>query len=137
MAYQCSAGPRLTWKHSLFTAYRSPMMNNSMASSCQTCAPRLVFGQPENSVGFFKVMDNLELCKNLDVIKDLNECSGYCGSKSSYTSVMHGFTNNCNCCQATASVKKAIELTCTSGRKITKTYEVPTACGCSTCTGGA
>ena len=123
--------------HPSFPAYVSPMMNNTSSSMCQTCAPRLVFGQPEHSVGYFKVMDNLELCQNLDVIKDLRECSGYCGSKSSYTTVMRGFKNNCNCCQSTTSVKKTIELTCANGRKISKTYQVPTACGCSSCAGSS
>lgn len=123
--------------HHLSVSAMVPSNANGTASTCQTCAPRLVFGQPEHSVGFFKVMDNMELCRNVATVPDLTECSGYCGSRSSYTSVMHGFKNNCNCCQSTSTTQKSIELTCTSGRKITKSYSVPTACGCNVCTSGA
>ncbi|KAL4222951.1 Mucin-5B [Mactra antiquata] len=109
---------------------------NTTNLECQTCAPRLVFGQPDDTIGYFNVMDNMELCGNLAPIPDLKECSGYCGSRSFYSHVMRGFTNSCNCCQSSKVETRTVTLTCKSGRTITKSYSVPTACGCSECTGG-
>ncbi|XP_052248669.1 mucin-5AC-like isoform X9 [Dreissena polymorpha] len=113
-----------------------PVRNNTENLTCQTCAPRLISGQPNDTIGYFTVMDNLELCKNNEPIPDLLECSGYCNSHSSYSHVMRGFTNDCNCCQATATESKSVELTCKGGRTISKTYSVPKSCGCGICTGG-
>ncbi|KAK3611486.1 hypothetical protein CHS0354_039099 [Potamilus streckersoni] len=108
--------------------------HSNASSTCSECTPRLVFGQPQRSVGYFRVSDNGELCQNLDVIADLKECSGYCGSQSSYTSLMQGFNSMCQCCRPTTTITKTIKLACTSGRTISKTYSVPESCGCGVCT---
>ncbi|KAK3611484.1 hypothetical protein CHS0354_039096 [Potamilus streckersoni] len=108
--------------------------HSNASSTCSECTPRLVFGQPQRSVGYFRVSDNGELCQNLDVIADLKECSGYCGSQSSYTSLMQGFNSMCQCCRPTTTITKTIKLACASGRTISKTYSVPQSCGCGVCT---
>ncbi|WAR09835.1 CRAM-like protein [Mya arenaria] len=103
----------------------------SSSLTCQTCAPRLVVGNPNDTIGYFTIMDNMEVCKNVEPIPDLLECSGFCNSRSSYSHVMQGFTNRCNCCQATGSETRNVQLTCKSGRTITKSYSVPKSCGCN------
>ncbi|WAR09825.1 MFGM-like protein [Mya arenaria] len=108
---------------------------NVTSHSCQTCAPRLVVGNPNDTIGYFTIMDNMEVCKNVEPIPDLLECSGFCNSRSSYSHVMQGFTDSCNCCQATGSETRNVQLTCKNGRKITKSYSVPKSCGCSACSG--
>lgn len=114
----------------LFSAF-----NTSAAHSCSECAPRLMFGQSSLSVGYFKVSKNGVMCQNTDPINDLRECSGYCMSKAKYTSVMQGFSNNCNCCQPEKTVTKTIQLSCTDGSTMSKTYTVPESCHCNTCSG--
>ncbi|KAL3831915.1 hypothetical protein ACJMK2_023609 [Sinanodonta woodiana] len=111
-----------------------PASHSNASSTCSECSPRLVFGQPQRSVGYFRVSDNGEQCQNLDIIGDLKECSGYCGSQSSYTSLMQGFNSMCQCCRPTTTITKTIKLTCASGRTISKTYSVPESCGCGVCT---
>ncbi|XP_046550834.1 norrin-like [Haliotis rubra] len=113
------------------------MLPTNLTSVCQTCTPRLMFGQIQQSIGFFKVNDNGEICSNVEPIPELKECAGYCGSTSSYTALMHGFDNKCLCCQPAKTVSKSIQLVCGTGRKITKTYNVPETCGCSACSKGA
>ncbi|XP_048245023.1 mucin-5AC-like isoform X2 [Haliotis rufescens] len=110
---------------------------NSSNSVCQSCTPRLMFGQVQQSIGFFKVNDEGEVCSNVEPIPELKECAGYCGSTSSYTSLMRGFDNKCLCCQPAKTVAKSVQLVCGTGRKITKTYNVPETCGCSACSNGA
>ncbi|WAQ93432.1 EDIL3-like protein [Mya arenaria] len=89
----------------------------SSSLTCQTCAPRLVFA------------------KDVEPIPDLLECSGFCNSRSFYSHVMQGLTIRCNCCQATGSETRNVQLTCKSGRKITKSYSVPKSCGYNACSG--
>ncbi|WAR14234.1 MUC5A-like protein [Mya arenaria] len=108
---------------------------NVTSLTCQTCAPRLVAGNPNDTIGYFAIMDNMEVCKNVEPIPDLLECSGFCNSRSSYSHMMQGFTDSCNCCQSTGSETRNVQLTCTNGRKVTKSYSVPKSCGCSACVG--
>ncbi|XP_041367296.1 uncharacterized protein LOC121381939 [Gigantopelta aegis] len=113
------------------------IMPTNASSVCQSCSPRLVFGQPQQSIGFFKVHDKGEVCQNVQPVRDLKECAGYCASTSHYAALMGGFTNKCSCCQPAHTGTKTIELVCSaSGRKVTKTYTVPETCGCSACSGG-
>lgn len=114
----------------------APRNQSEGSEVCQTCSPRRVFEIPSNSIGYFSVMDSMELCSNREPVVDLRECSGYCDSKSSYSHVMQGFTNSCNCCQSTKVESRTVTLTCKSGRTVTKTYSIPTACGCSACSSG-
>ncbi|WAQ93445.1 hypothetical protein MAR_005916 [Mya arenaria] len=44
-------------------------------------------------IGYFKTMDNMEVCKNVKPIPDLLECSGFCHSRSFYSHVMQGFND--------------------------------------------
>ncbi|WAQ93448.1 EDIL3-like protein [Mya arenaria] len=141
---QCSAYEQLTDCKANEEAYDAtgccmkclPERNVTSSSLiCQTCAPRLVAGNSNHTIGYFTIMDNMEVCKNIEPIPDLLECSGFCNSRSSYSHVMQGFTNRCNCCQATGSETRNVELTCTNGRTITKSYSVPKSCGCSACSG--
>jgi len=107
------------------------------ASQCSTCQPRLMFREPTRSVGFFKVTNpNGVSCQNKAPVQDLMECSGYCSSAAQYTAIMQGFSNKCNCCQPTSTTSKTVQLTCTDGTTIDKTYSVPNTCGCSACTAG-
>ncbi|WAR14240.1 HMCT-like protein [Mya arenaria] len=141
---QCSAYEQLTDCKANEEAYDAtgccikclPERNVTSSSLiCQTCAPRLVAGNSNHTIGYFTIMDNMEVCKNIEPIPDLLECSGFCNSRSSYSHVMQGFTNRCNCCQATGSETRNVELTCKNGRTITKSYSVPKSCGCSACSG--
>ncbi|XP_033761396.1 mucin-5AC-like [Pecten maximus] len=109
----------------------------TVSQTCSECSPRLMFGQPAASVGFFKVTRNSATCQNSDPIQDLTECSGYCQSRAKYTTLMRGFDNKCNCCQPQATVTRNVTLHCTDGTTFAKTYTVPTSCGCSACAGGA
>ncbi|XP_067650638.1 mucin-5AC-like [Haliotis asinina] len=116
---------------------RDMVPTTSLNSVCKTCTPRLMFGQIQQSIGFFKVNDNGEICSNVEPIPELKECAGYCGSTSKYTALMRGFDNDCMCCQPAKTVPKTIQLVCGTGRKITKTYNVPETCACSACSQGA
>ncbi|XP_060072003.1 integumentary mucin B.1-like [Ylistrum balloti] len=107
------------------------------SQTCSECSPRLMFGQPAATVGFFKVTRNNTICQNSAPIQDLTECSGYCQSRAKYTTLMRGFDNKCNCCQPQHTITRNVTLNCTDGTTFAKTYTVPTSCGCSACTGGA
>lgn len=110
--------------------------NTTSSEECQTCAPRLIVGGTNATVGYFKVMDNMELCENREPILGFMECNGFCDSRSSYSHLMRGFTNTCQCCQSTKTESRTITLTCKSGRTITKSISIPKACGCGACTSG-
>ncbi|KAJ8313789.1 hypothetical protein KUTeg_008350 [Tegillarca granosa] len=105
----------------------------SAAHSCAVCAPQLMFGNNALTVGYFRVMKNGILCQNNDPIPELRECSGYCMSRAKYTSLMQGFSNNCNCCQPDRTVTKSIQLSCADGTTINKNYTVPETCHCGLC----
>jgi len=108
------------------------------AHSCAACSPRLMFGQPAASVGFFKVTNSKGIsCHNNDPIPDLKECSGYCQSRAKYTQIMHGFNNQCNCCQPSATTVRSVQLQCDDGSTMSKNYTIPSSCGCSACSSGS
>ncbi|XP_064614091.1 von Willebrand factor-like [Liolophura sinensis] len=112
-----------------------PLCLNSTESTCATCDVKLVYGIPSKSIGFFKVQDNGVVCKNTEIIPDLSECSGYCGSSAKYKDLLSGLQNDCRCCQAQTTVSRPLKLKCDNGTIIERSYKVPTSCGCSVCTG--
>lgn len=107
----------------------------SAESRCSTCDVKLVYGIPSKSIGFFKVQDNGVVCENKEIIPDLSECSGNCDSSAKYKDLLSGLQNECQCCQAQTTVSRPLKLNCTDGTTIERTYQVPTSCGCSACTG--
>ncbi|XP_013394049.1 von Willebrand factor-like [Lingula anatina] len=102
---------------------------------CAPCVARLVFTRAEDTVGYFRTSINGQICENKGQLADLRECSGYCSSAFKYFAVMNKYQNDCQCCQAQTTEKRVVELTCMDGSKVTREYDVPTSCGCGTCTG--
>lgn len=107
------------------------------SNSCLTCQPVRQFGNDALSIGYFTLTDGDVKCQNKEPILDLMQCSGHCESQATYTTVMKGFTNKCNCCQPTRTVTRTTNLTCTDGSTRTKSYTVPEVCGCRACSGGS
>ena len=73
------------------------------------------------------------VCTNADPVTNLNYCNGYCESVTIYSSLMLGFENECHCCQAVSTESVSVDLTCTDGSNIARSYEMPTQCGCGIC----
>jgi hypothetical protein len=119
-----------------FTASSSNLVAGH-TNNCLTCQPVRQFGNDTLSIGYFTLTDGDVKCQNKEPIRDLMQCSGHCESKATYTTVMKGFTNKCNCCQPTRTVTRSANLTCTDGSTRTKSYTVPEVCACSACSGGS
>ncbi|CAH1788470.1 unnamed protein product, partial [Owenia fusiformis] len=102
---------------------------------CDTCRPVLVFGQPQDSIGYLTSEKQGMLCSNKDVVDGFYECSGFCDSRAQYSTWTMAFVNDCDCCQPRKTESKFITLTCDDGSTITKSYQVPSECGCGACTG--
>ncbi|XP_055959320.1 mucin-2-like isoform X1 [Patella vulgata] len=110
-----------------------PKTSTNSTDTCHSCQPKLMFTHPKQSVGYFTVTDNGEKCQNSQPISDLKLCSGSCDSSSTYTDIMSGVKNTCSCCQPTKTNVQNVQLACSSGRTITKSYDIPEACACGLC----
>jgi hypothetical protein len=107
--------------------------SNASALTCQTCAPRLMYGDPKYSLGYFKVSRGNVVCTNNATVLDLKECAGSCDTTSKYTEVMSGFRSMCHCCAPQQTVARTVRLYCSDGTSLLKSYTVPETCSCGAC----
>jgi len=105
---------------------------------CESCHVKEVFKTAEQSKEYFHYpLSDTVTCTNKMPLPDLTECAGFCDSATIYSDVMTGFDNDCHCCQPITTSTQVVELTCTDGQKINQPYDLPTKCGCGSCSAAA
>uniref|UniRef100_UPI00358E377A intestinal mucin-like protein n=1 Tax=Myxine glutinosa TaxID=7769 RepID=UPI00358E377A len=105
-----------------------PIMYDSSGCCPISCLPISEKCQP---MQIEKVLQD-DLCTTSSPVT-LQECNGFCSSRSSYDVTMGRISHMCNCCKERDVEERSATLKCPNGTVMTKSYIYIKSCTCSPC----